>query len=62
MTSFPMENLCNISGSDVMNAIMNGELKDVDIYCVNHQTINSYAREHGWKAVREFFKKIPYLL
>lgn len=57
MTSFPIENLCNISGTDVMNDIMKDEIV-ADIYCVNHQTLNAYAREHGWSSIREFFQKI----
>lgn len=57
MTSFPMENLCDISGSDVIDKIMSGKI-NAEIYCVNHQTIHSYGRAHGWNAVREFFKKI----
>ena len=57
MTTFPMENMCNISGSDVIDKIMAGEI-NAEIYFVNHQTLNAYAREHGWKAIREFFKKI----
>lgn len=57
MTSFPMENLCNISGVDVMEKIMKGKI-NAEIYCVNHQTINAYARVHGWSSIRDFFKKI----
>lgn len=56
-TSFPMENYCNISGTGVMDQIMKGEIR-AEIYCVNHQTINSYARIHGWTSIRDFFKKI----
>ena len=25
---------------------------------MNHQTLTSYAKSHGWNAVRDFFKKI----
>lgn len=57
MTSFPMENLCDISGGDVIDKIMKGKIK-AEIYCVNHQTLHSYARLHGWSSIREFFKKI----
>lgn len=56
-TTFPMENYCNISGTDVMESIMKGKI-NAEIYMVNHQTINAYARVHGWSAIREFFKKI----
>ena len=57
MTTFPIENICNISGSEVMDKIMNGDI-NAEIYFVNHQTLSAYAREHGWKSIREFFKKI----
>lgn len=57
MTTFPMENSCDITGTDVMEKIMKGEINK-EIYFVNHQTITSYARNHGWTAVRDFFKKI----
>lgn len=56
-TDFPMENLVNISGSDVIDKIFKGKIKG-EIYCVNHQTLASYAREHGWAKIHEFFKKI----
>lgn len=57
MTTFPIENLCNISGTDVMDQIMKGKVNS-EIYLVNHQTINAYARVHGWSSIRDFFKKI----
>ena len=57
MTTFPIENICDISGSDVMDEIMSGDVK-AEIYFVNHQTLQAYAKEHGWKSIREFFKKI----
>lgn len=57
MTTFPEEELINISGTDVMEMIMKGKIKG-EVYLVNHQTIESYARVHGWTKIREFFKKI----
>lgn len=57
MTSFPSENICNISGTDVMSEIMKGKVSG-EIYMVNHQTLASYARVHGWSSIRDFFKKI----
>ena len=57
MTSFPMENAVNISGTDIMDKIMKGKVSG-EIYFVNHQTISSYARTHGWTSIRDFFKKI----
>lgn len=57
MTTFPEENICNISGTEVMEEIMKGKI-NAEIYCVNHQTLNAYARVHGWTSIRDFFKKI----
>lgn len=57
MTSFPEENIVNIHGTDVMEGIMKGKISG-EIYLVNHQTIASYARVHGWTSIRDFFKKI----
>lgn len=57
MTSFSMENVCNISGTDVMEEIMKGKI-NAEVYLVNHQTLNAYARVHGWSSIRDFFKKI----
>ena len=57
MTTFPMDKICNISGTEVVDEIMRGEVS-AEIYCVNHQTIAAYAREHGWTSVRKFFQKI----
>lgn len=57
MTTFPSEEICNISGAEVMDAIMKGKVSG-EIYLVNHQTLSSYARAHGWSSIRDFFKKI----
>jgi superfamily II DNA or RNA helicase len=57
MTSVDETQICDISGSEVIDAIMKGKI-NADIYYVNHQTINAYARIHGWTSIRDFFKKI----
>lgn len=49
--------LCDITGSEMMDLLIDGKIS-ANIYFVNHQTISSYARIHGWQAVHEFFKKI----
>lgn len=56
-TTIPIENILDISGTAIMEQIMKGEL-NADVYLITHQTINAYAKVHGWTAVREFFKKI----
>lgn len=57
MSSVEKDSVCDISGSDVIDNIMKGKIK-ADIYCVNHQTLNAYARVHGWESIRNLFKKI----
>ena len=57
MSTVDSTQVCDISGSDVIENIIKGKIT-ADIYYVNHQTLSSYARVHGWTAIREFFKKI----
>lgn len=57
MTTFPMDQLINISGTEIMEEIMKGQIKG-EVYLVNHQTLEAYARSHGWTKIRDFFKKI----
>ena len=57
MTTFPMENLVNVTGTEVMDEIMADKVEG-EIYLVNHQTIEAYARANGWEEVRRFFIKI----
>ena len=47
--------ICDITGSDIIDAIINGDMC-ADIYYVNHQTLSSYARLHGWPSIRSFFE------
>ena len=57
MSNVSENRICDISGSEIMEAIMNGKI-EADYYYVNHQTLNSYARIHGWHGLHEFFNKI----
>lgn len=57
MTSFPEDKIVDISGSNVIDSIMDGNTSG-EIYVVNHQTLSSYARNHSWSQIRELFKKI----
>lgn len=54
-TDLGEENLWEISTSEEMDAIINGEL-DKSIYIINHALIYTYAATNGWLKVREFFK------
>ena len=57
MSTVSETQLYDINGSESIDLIMKGNVK-ADIYFVNHQTLSSYARVHGWTAIRDFFKKI----
>lgn len=56
-TDVSEDNIVNISGSDIIEKIMQNKI-DGYFYFVNHQTISSYAKTHGYQALRSFFKKI----
>ena len=56
-TSVKEDRILNIEGSSVIENIFNGKIKpDYDFFIVNHQTLNSYARDHSWDEIRELFK------
>lgn len=56
MTNIPLSSLVNINGSPNMLDVINGGLSG-NIYFVNHQTINSFAKTYGWHMVSLFFEK-----
>ena len=58
MFDYKPKNLMNISGSNIMTEIVEGSVKETDVYFVNHQTLRSYMSNYGCFALHEFFKKI----
>lgn len=51
--------ICNIDSSKKINKIMEGKDKGkYKVYLVNHRTIYSYAKKHGWEAITELFIKL----
>ena len=48
------DDVFDITGSEDMEKIVDGTVTS-KIYLVNHQTIASYAKTHGWNGVKEFF-------
>lgn len=59
MTNVDPRKLINIQGSEIIEEIISGKRKHEGYYYfVNHQTLSSFAKVHGWPMVREFFKKI----
>ena len=46
-----------IAGNDSIEQIMKGKV-DAKVYLISHMTISLYARNNGWYAVGELFKKL----
>lgn len=58
MFNYSPKNLMNISGTDVMNDIMEDMINPADIYFVNHATLRNYMTFINGYALHKFFKKI----
>lgn len=56
-TNISKDRLVNISSSNIIEKIVSGK-KSGDFYFVNHQTLNSYGKSHGWDNVHRLFQKI----
>ena len=56
-TDISEDRIMCIEGSNDILSIIN-DIREADIYIVNHQTISSYARLYSWENVRVFFKKL----
>lgn len=57
MTDVSESQLVNISGSDIIEKIMDDDI-DGDYFFVNHQTLKSYSKSHGYNGISDLFKKI----
>ena len=55
MTNITLDRMMNLTGSGSIMDVINGT-KKANVYFVNHQTLQSFAKIHGWKAVKEFFE------
>lgn len=58
MFDYKKNELMNISGSSVMEDIMNDIYEPCDVYFVNHQTLQSYLSNHSPYMLHQFFKKL----
>lgn len=60
MMDVSSDDILDISSSDTMKAILNGELNvdNVDVFFVNHQTLRSFFVRYGPMAFKTFFRKI----
>lgn len=59
-TTLPPQKILDIEGSNIIESILNGTLdpSNYDIFCINHQSISTFARENSWLKIRDFFKAI----
>lgn len=55
MTDMDHRMLIDVTGSEMLKQIHDKEIVG-DIYMINHQTLNSYARKYGWEAIHDLFK------
>jgi superfamily II DNA or RNA helicase len=58
MTDIDEKFICNINGSNIINKLVEKDDWKFKVYLVNHQTIQSYAKKHGWESITELFKKL----
>lgn len=58
MTNLDERLIFNIDGSSTIKKMMKLKTLPYKIYQVNHRTLFSYAKKHGWEAVGELFKHI----
>lgn len=58
MFDYRPKHLINIAGSNVIEAIMNDEVDEADVYFVNHQTLHSYLMQTNGYQFHQFFKKL----
>jgi len=58
MFDYSSDDLINISGSNVMEAIMNDEVKLGDVFFANHATLRNYLSLHNGYMLHQFFKKL----
>lgn len=58
MFDYKKTELMNISGSQIMELIMDDLFEAAEVYFVNHQTLRSYLSTHGYLKLGEFFRKL----
>lgn len=56
MTDVSKSQICDISGSDVIQKLLKSKSLKSKIYLVNHGTLSSYAKKYSWEAVHELFE------
>lgn len=57
-TTIPEDRLIDIKGSNIMEAIVNGEHDEGYVYFINHQTLLSFLKTYGPDEFHEFFRSL----
>lgn len=57
-TNIDPRRICDLNGTKMMEDLFNEEDTKYDMYLVNHGTIQSYAKKHGWDKLNRFFEYI----
>jgi hypothetical protein len=55
-TNIDEKHICIINGSPDIDKLFKAKKLNYKVYLVNHGTIHSYGKQHGWEAVSELFK------
>ena len=55
-TNIDPRRICDLSGTKRMEDLLLEDSNDFDMYLVNHGTIQSYAKKHGWDNLNRFFE------
>lgn len=58
MTDIDEKYIFNIDGSSTIKKILKLDKLPYKIYLINHRTIYSYAKKHGWDKITELFTKL----
>lgn len=58
MTDLQEEYICNIDGSATIKKLLAAKKLPYKVYLINHRSIQSYAKKHGWSAITELFEKL----
>ena len=58
MTNLAPEFICDISGSNLIDALKKFKDPKYKVYLINHQTIQSYAKKNGWDSIGELFNHL----
>lgn len=57
-SDIPEDRLFDIDSSDTIDKLFNEPKCSYDVFFVNHQTLSSYAKQHGWLSIRKLFNKL----